>query len=231
MLKLKLVSLLLVFSMASFAGLVTVNYETGSLYNTTALTGYMTHGDDMVGMEVTATFTDGSTEVLAWAATGYNAGGVSGTGWGLNVSGDTYSADWVLNSTTAEIDHVLVRAGPGDTMFDILAGTSSSDYGTDGSALGYAFGNVRLSGADLDIVATYSDLCGVGGAAPVGDLYLTLAIDFQGTFVDNTLRYRADTDNALYGGDINPVPEPSSLTLLCLGFLSLIGFAYRRKRK
>ena len=83
----------------------------------------------------------------------------------------------------------------------------------------------------MDVVATYSDILGVNGAAPVGDLYTSLEIDFvNGSFVSNTMQFRADTDNAEgAGGDITPVPEPSSLTILALGLLSVMALVRRKK--
>lgn len=87
--------------------------------------------------------------------------------------------------------------------------------------------------SDVDIVATYSNVLGLNGASPVGDLYLNLKIDFvNGTFVNNNLGFYTDTDNSLYAGDIIPsVPEPASMSLMFLGILSLAGFACRRSSK
>ncbi len=225
---LKTMLVLAIFPIAGFAGLITVNFDAGDLYNTTALTGYGTYGDMMDGMLVTAYFTNGLSEAQSWADIAAGAGGVSGTDWSLNVYGDTWNSDWTLTSTGAEIDYLLIEGGPGNTMFDTDYDPTYIDLGTPGSANGYAFGNVRFSGADLDITATYSDLLGVGGAAPVGDLYLNLAIDFNEAFVNNSLRYRADADNSLFSGDINSVPEPASFQLVLLGILMLMGFARKK---
>ena len=47
------------------------------------LTGFATTGADMTGLNVTATFSNGFSQSLAWGTTGVGAGGVFGTGWSL----------------------------------------------------------------------------------------------------------------------------------------------------
>ncbi len=225
---LKTVLLVSSLSIPGFAGLITVNYDTGNMYNTAALTGYGTYGDMMDGMLVTAYFTDGSYDAQSWADIAAGAGGVSGQGWSLNLFGDTWNSDWILTSTGAEIESLVLKGGPGKTIFDTDYDPTYYDLGTPGSANGHAFGNARFSDMDLDITATYSDIIGVGGENPVGDLYLNLAINFSDAFVNNTLRYTADTDNALYSVDLNPVPEPASFQLLLLGVLMFIGYSRKK---
>ena len=53
---------LMVFSIAGIAAALTVNKVDGTTYNTTALTGFSTSGDMMIGIEATATFKGGSVE-------------------------------------------------------------------------------------------------------------------------------------------------------------------------
>lgn len=220
----KLLAFLVMVPAVSFAGLISVNYVAGTVYNTTDLTGYQTSGDDMDGMLVKAIFSNGSSETETWADITANSGGVNGTGWSLGLSGDSFTNSWTLISETALINNLLILAGPGNTMFDVL-GT----VGTINSANGWEFSQTSLA-SDVDYTATYSNILGVGGDAPVGDLYLNLELDFASAFVGNTLRFRADTDNALYAGDIAPsVPEPTTISFLSIGLLSMLGLVRRRK--
>ncbi len=222
----KLLAVVAAVPVVSFAGLIGVSYDAGTLYNTTDLTGYQTDGDNMDGMLVTATFADGTAETLAWADISSNSGGVSGDGWSLMEAGDTYGGTWTFTSTSASISNLLIQAGPGNTIFDV----KNDAYYTPNSALGWAFSQTSLTN-DVDYSATYSDLVGVGGVAPLGDLYLNLELDFVEAFAaGNQLRFIADTDNALYVGDITPsVPEPGSLSLLSIGLLSMLGLVRRKK--
>lgn len=128
-------SCLAIIPITSFAGLVQVKYETGTAYTTTSLTGFSTDGAMMDGMRVTAYFANGTSEEEVWADQSYSGGGVTGTNWTLNLNGDSFSNPWYLNSTGANIDYLLIEAGPGNSMFDIL----ESSEGTLGSALGHQF--------------------------------------------------------------------------------------------
>ncbi len=192
---------------------VTLVYQPGTTNVTTALTGFSTTGAMMDGMVVTAFFTGGGSQSLNWADTGASSGGVTGTGWGLSQSGDTFSFNWTLYGSG--IDRIQIDAGPGNTVFDVLGDA----YYTDGSALGNPFTLTSFYGGN--ITATYKDLVALTGFAPLGDLYRSLDIDFAADF-DGTITFLADTDNLQFAGDIKPVPEPG--TLLLLGS-SLIGIA------
>ena len=179
----------------------------------------------MDGMEVTAFFVGGGSETVLWADTSAGAGAASGTGWLLSESGDTYGGLWtLLNNTGGGIASIFIDAGAGDSVYDV--GTLNS---TDGSASGWTF-QVVAGGGGLDIEATYSDVVSLTGDAPVGDLWRNLEIAFTnagGLGTGHSLTYITDTDNLEFAGDINPVPEPASVTLLVLG---LAGLAARRKR-
>ena len=77
---------------AAHAASVTINTNLAPAVSTTALTGFSTTGSMMTDMKVTAGFANGSSETLFWATTGVNAGGVTGTLFNLNLSGDTFAA-------------------------------------------------------------------------------------------------------------------------------------------
>jgi len=189
----------------------------------------------MVGMEVVAYFDDSSSESATWAATGVDSGAASGTGWSLSEAGDTWDSNWTLsNSSTKGIASLRIDAGLGDTAFDTyfndLFGTTNSARGKDFAVTG---GLVQAYG-ELDILATYKDLVALTGNPPVGDLYRRLKIDFTNSAFasgSSNLTFVADTDNFEFAGDLQVVPEPS--TLLVWSLLASLGIgcgAYRRKR-
>ena len=60
------------------------------------LTGFQTTGADMDGMSVTASFEGGFSQTLAWAEGSPQSGGVTGTGWSLSLSGDSFTNAWSL---------------------------------------------------------------------------------------------------------------------------------------
>jgi hypothetical protein len=197
----------------------TVNFDPGTTHSTTALTGFQTLGDLMVGMSVTAFFSNQTSQNAIWAATGSGAGAAGGTGWSLSMTGDTFSDSWTLsNSSGNAISRILIDGQPGDTIFDI----TDPDPGTPGSARGNTFN------PDAGLVVTYRDLVALTGFAPVGDLYLRLDIQFPNGFASgaaapNTFKFVADTDNAGTPGDIHPTPEPATMLLLGFGLLGLVG--------
>ncbi|MBX3351557.1 MAG: hypothetical protein KF684_01375 [Phycisphaeraceae bacterium] len=206
---------------------VQVNFNNGTTNVTSALTGFSTTGAQMSGMTLTAFFSGGGSEMVTWGTTGAVSGGAFGTGWSLVQSGDTFTNNWTLVSTNASIDRILIDAGPGDTVFDTTFGGL---FGTDGSARGLDF-TVTGGGTGLDITATYINAVALTNAAPVGDLFRLLDIDFFGrgiAFANRTLTFQADTDNILFAGDIRPIPLPTTAGLGALG-LCLISSASRRR--
>lgn len=187
---------------------VVVQFDPGTTNVTSGLSGFGTTGDLMAGMEVTAYFSDNTSETVTWADIGFPTGEAAGTGWSLAQSGDTFSFDWVLVNTSGKsIDRILIDAGVVDTLFDTFFG---GDFGSDGSFNGWDF-EVTSGLGSLDIVATYRDEIQIGTDPPVGDIYRLLDIAFNnpGGFASgSTLTFLADTDNALFAGDITPLPQP-----------------------
>ena len=183
------------------------------------LTGFATNGALMSGMSVTAVF-DTFSQTLAWATTGPGAGGVVGTNWALGEVGDTFGGTWSFtNSGAGLLTRLVLNGATGLTVFD----KTNPSFGTDGSAQGMDF--VTTLAGDAAVVATYRNPLGIGGAAPVGDIYHVLDVSFAGLAnggVRTSFQFNQDTDN-----DARiVVPEPSLMALMGAGLFA----AVRRRR-
>lgn len=230
--KAMVLGVVVLFLAVGTAGADTVSYVNSPLYNTDSLTGFATTGSMMDGMSVTAYFLGGGSQTLPWATTGADSGGVSGTGWSLLLSGDTFSANWTLSTAVGAniaLTGLYIDAKPGQTVFDVVSGSTM----TPGSELGWPFSRTNPV-SDLFVVnATYAGPLGVGGNPPEGDLFTTLDLAFVaptgGAYgFTGSMTFRADTDNATT--QIVTAPEPVSLIFLGFGLLGLAGLR-RRIRK
>jgi hypothetical protein len=217
----------------------TVNISTGgSPANVPALTGFATDGNEMVGMSVTAAFTT-FTETLAWAATGGDSGGVSGTGWSISVVGDTFTDNaWNVSFAGSLVLQSLAFDGPsGLTVFD----RTDPNEGTPGSARGKDYSDNLPASIIANV--TYSNAVGVGGNQPVGDLWNNLVIDYStaagGPGIGNLasakcsncgppefeFKFSQDTDT------VSVVPIPAAAWLFGSALVGMSGLARRKKAK
>lgn len=215
----------------------------GTRYDAPPLTTFQTFGENMLGMKVSWTFTDGSFGTASWGQFGPDNFGVNAAEFRVRLGrfDDTFFSAWSVTnrSTTKTLSSVRFNGQPGRIVFDCgwtpsgCAATGDPDMleGSVNSARGSSLITIGFGGDDIyrgGVAGEYANAVGVGGAEPVGDLFEQLTISFtDGMAAGFTYGFRADTDNT--SDDIpdprdpgpTPVPEPAPLTLLLLGALML----------
>jgi PEP-CTERM motif len=189
------------------------------------LTGFATTGAMMTGLSVTVAFNGGADHTFAWATTGANSGGVTTGLWSLTMDGDSFTSPWVfsfLSPNAGQLTHLQLNGTSGFVIFDRTAPSP----GTDGSASGLDFAFSAGCGSCNGLV-NYSGQTGIGGAAPVGDLWQVVDLTFSGETGPRTdFSFVQDTDN-----DIRAmVPEPETYALM-LGGLGLLSLLAKRRRR
>ncbi len=181
-------------------------------------------GADMAGMEVTANFSNGTSETATWVVTNVPptpvppgspvgdfevyAGGAFGSGWSLTQQGETFGdvdlannlffGQWtVSNQTGVSLDGLVINALVNNSgiVFDNVFATEV----TPNSDVGRAF-----TPNSSTVTGTYSNAPYFSG----GDLWGTLSLSFApGLASGDTLRFMADTDKI-------PVPGTFLLVLV-----------------
>lgn len=216
----------LLLALGSAQGAVVVNKDLTNPGSIPGLTGFATSGAMMSGLEVTATFSNGLSQTLAWGTTGALSGGVTGAGWGLSLNGDSFGTPWEFTiDANANLGQLVQLILDGSNALTILDATLPSP-GTTDSAQGMDF-NFFLGCGNCDATATYSEIVGVGAAAPVNDLFQRLVVDFtSGTGPRADWSFVQDTDN---DSRFNRVPEPGALGLVGLA-LAAAGLSSRRRK-
>lgn len=215
------------FATTSASAVILVN-DNSAPEDVPAISTFQVTGAQMVGMTVRAVFSNGLDETLVWGATGLDSGGVVGTDWGLSQSGDSFDSAWTFDNLTDSLLEMIVLDGHnGFVVFDRSTDANGAGIGngTANSFLGQDF----VETPTFDGIATYSNPVGVGGNAPVGDLFSVLTLDFtanatggtsdgvddrQWTFLQDT---DITTDSPFH------VAEPGTLGLLGATLFALIG--------
>ena len=207
-------------------GIRTFVYNGEETFNTS------TFGTDLVGMSVTATFADKTTETLTWgdlsSMEDRHLGGVSGANYSLSFSTEAFTL-----STTSLLTSLSIDAGSGNALFDILRYVKDGTRGdTWGTKIGFPYETV--GGDDLfgDIVASYSDAISFRGIAEGTDAFKTLTINYAGLLgggLLGTTQFTTDLDSLKVAGDLTPVPLPATLPMMAFGAGALV-LMRRRQR-
>lgn len=164
----------------------------------TTLVGFSTTGEMMAGIEVTASFLDGTSQSVVWTATGKGSGGAFGNGWSLTESGNSFNSPWTLSNTGIGITSLVIDAIPGNAVFDNVKIKEI----TPGSADGWSY--QTLSGASPTFSA-YSNPIDISE----GDLFGSLSLYWTNGF-SGTMQFRADTDS----GSANDRVKPKNPTII-----------------
>ncbi|MEH6737285.1 MAG: hypothetical protein V7695_01910 [Sulfitobacter sp.] len=161
-------------------------------------------GVDLAGAMIVATYGDGTTESLTWAAFDpYTFGGATGTDIAMSFG----FAEHIL-TTTKLLTSLEVDLRPAGSVFDI---TTTMEGALDGintptSKNGFPFEILSDDAAETgSVTATYSNIVSLTGHPAEGDLFTTILIDFSDLLAGGVLgeiRWNSDIDTLETAGDL-----------------------------
>jgi len=212
------------FSFVTSARAFTIDYVSGTTYNTLLVDNLAATMSTMDGMTVKATFADGAEETVTWDSA---SGAVSvSSGWSLSLGSadaDTFDSIWTLSSSIRGIVSLDLDGDLGDTVFDVI--TDSNDYYSPNSGNGNELQVTSANNFDL-ISVTYKDRVMVNSVW-YGDLYKTMTLDFGSSGFIGEIKFKADTDNL--DAPLDQTPEPTTFLLFGLGCLGLAGVSRKKQ--
>jgi uncharacterized protein YfiM (DUF2279 family) len=180
---------------------------------------FATTSADMVGMQVTVEFRNGSTDTRLWTANG-----ITGDGWTMtHQSGSTFDSPFTLtNERGNRLIRFTMHGMNSSTIFDRSVAQSTA-----GTANGRDLQEYSDERFFQDIDVTYFDqVQTIGAPAPVGDIFAGMEVAFErGLRRNRSFVFRTDTDTTL--NSISAVPEPTTSITFAI---AILGFCVRRRR-
>jgi len=251
-------ALFAVFIGVPSAHALTVNFERGTEYLTQGVADFATLGNQMNGMQVKATLSDGRIFTSSWGSLGVESGndrsGVASdwgsvSGFSIGPTDQNYMRIKVNALGGITLRSLVFSGAPGGTMFDCRFNgfeceqfNAVNDPGTPGSrgapSAGIAYANPYASNNFLssDVFAEYANMIGLNGIAPVGDLFEQFSLFFD-TPADtglssaySDLYYQVDTDSIALNASLIPSNAVPEPASYALFATGLIGLLLTKRQ-